>query len=415
MRKIVKIPAQLLPVFYYLFLATPLLYISSSPLLTRSIRLVALVSILATAVTFPAIGKSFVRNIKTLSMPLKIILGVLLSAMLLSSVRSLPDTANTLVGSSPEYLGLLTWLLFISLGVLFSGVAIKLLFTLPTLIIGSSILMASLVFDEFYIKHGLRVAGVFFQPTTMAMFACVLLVPSIYHLLSTERRVKAIAAVTTLLCVITVLLSQSRVGYVSLLIVLAVMTFRTIPRSVKTSVGLISLLLLIVTIPLLHLDFFSRFAADSVQRGVAYRSDIYITAGKDVLTHNFLLGNGPSSLPVAINNQNAVPEEIAKSLDSGYSFNSAHDLYFDVAYYFGVMAAIALAILTFIAFYRTIRSGHYLAVEAVLVGLVLLFNALLNIPSLELTGLFFVVIFDMLTISSPKTTGKTVARSKLSK
>lgn len=396
-----------MPLFFYTYIALPLVYISEKPQLTRSLRLTLLFGIFVSALASVRTRNELKNNFANLPADVKKLGLVLVIGMLASTLRTSQPLGITLFGLSPEFLGVVSWVVFLSLALLFKNVALQLLISPITLTIASIILVTSLITDNFYIQHGLRVAGVMFQPTSMAIFAVLAATLSLYHLFSNRARTARMALVCLLLSLVTVMLCQSRLGYVLLALVLSAWALVGAKQRLQYALMLMLATVAIVAIPLLNPSYFSRFATDSVERGISYRLDLYVLSGKDLLGHNLLLGNGPSSLPEAINNINAVPEEVAKSLHTGYIFLSTHDLYFDFAYFYGLTAALILVLITLLATYRTIRKSEDPNQKTVwlLLLAVLIANALFNIPSLELTSLYFVAIIAL--IGSKNTTKHT--------
>jgi hypothetical protein len=239
-----------------------------------------------------------------------------------------------------------------------------------------------------------------FQPTTLAMYANIAAIVSLHRLrVSTETAGKVIAASVLLLSISTVILCQSRVGTILLVVSLVVWLFHSKHQSKRTLAGL---LLLISLITILHAalpNYFSRFRSQSLHRGVTYRLDIYKTSAKDLVKHHAIIGNGPASLPTAINNQNLVPDDVAFSLHLGFNFISTHDLFFDFAYYFGLVAALALFTISVYAAITYIKSAASFNLAYLLVFVILFANAILNVPSLELTSMYFIVLFGLLANS----------------
>lgn len=402
MTSTLKAPRTILLVLFYMFLAIPLLYISTGPATTRALRYTALLGIPLFALTLSEPRRAFTDNLRKLDTVTRICLGVFVVTGLASCVKRLHDPLNTIVGSSPDYLGLLTWIVFLIIGILFAKTIRQKLFSPGALAIGCVILIISLLFDTFYIKHGLRVAGVFFQPTTMGMYATLVAVLSYRQLVQKIIWMRILGSTTLLLATSVVILSQSRVAYLLLLLASAALASKYLRKHVRLLWVPLSIIILLAVIPILHLDYFSRLQADSIDRGTVYRLDLYKVAGRDVLEHNVLLGNGANTLPRAINDQNQVPEEIAQSLDLGYTFASSHNLFFDLSYYFGIINAVSVVYLL----YRSFKNNRLLAkdirIEYILVLTVLAANASVNIPSLELTSLLFLTLFGLLTAGSPR-------------
>ena len=390
-----KIAAYPMSLFFYLYISTFLIYLPSNPALTRSFRLLALVGVFCVALSVSSMRKELFDNIKSFSGLTKLLVLIIIGAIVWSSLGPLSFDNRLFIGSSPEYLGTVTWLLFIGLGALFMKyVRLHLLSRGVALVFVASIAV-SLLANSFYIRQGFRMAGVMFQPTTMGMYGIIAALVSAYLLIK-QTKPHVLFYVSFALSVLTVLLSQSRIAYVTLAVLLSVCSLYYFNKRKKMALGAAAIVVFIAIIPQVSQNYFSRFQSDSVQKGLTYRLDLYKVAGKDVLLNNPIKGNGPDSLPLAINNTNLVPEEIAKSLSLGWRFLSAHDLFFDMAYFFGCVAAIATLILTALAIKQTSVHLTEKNLFLLMIFAVLLINALFNVPSLELTSLYFVMMFGLL-------------------
>lgn len=390
-----KKPARIVPVFFYSYICVPLLYIPSLPNLTRELRLLALMGILSVALLLPRTRTEFGRNFTELPKNVKLLLLGILLAILTSTLTSHSrDTA--FIGVPPEYLGLLSWLLFLGIGLLFRQDAIKLLLTRTTLYIFTAALVVSLLTNIFYIIHGFRISGIMFQSTTMAMYALVCAVLCLHQLSIDGRRRQITNYLILLLSIATVMLCQSRIGYVMLTLILSLLALRHFKARRGFALILTGLVVIITVLPQLQTDYFMRFQSDRVHRGITYRAHLYKASVPDLLKHNLIIGNGPATLPSAINNPSAVPEDVAASLKLGYTFLSTHDMYFDFAYFFGSGAVFALLILTYLTIKNFIGKYDIRNLTLLLLIIVMIGNALFNIPSLELTSMYFVIMFALL-------------------
>lgn len=392
-----KITADLLPLFFYTYVALPLIYLPDYPGATRTLRVITLLGLLGSALAIAGTRLEFVRNIRELPRTVKLLLGVILASMILSCLRATDSGINVMLGESPEYLGLFTWLLFLGLALLFRRRAPQLMVSRTTLYLFGAILLISLILDNFYIIHGFRVSGVMFQSTTMAIFALVSCIISLHHILNYRSVTERFAGFSVfLLSLSVVVLSQSRIAYLSLVIILVVWSMSHLKKRPALSLIMMGVVVIVTLLPLVFKTYFLRFQSASVEKGTTYRLDLYKTSAPDLLRNNLLLGNGAGTLPVAINNTNMVSEEVAHSLDFGYMFASTHDLYFDFAYYFGCLAAIALLMLTIRAAWDGYRnmSVEHRVLSYLLFALVI--NALFNIPSIELTSMYLILVFALL-------------------
>ena len=394
-----KTPTQWLSVFFYMFAGLPLIYLPDRPELSRDIRMVALIVLTALVMLADSSRRQFFANCRQLPPIVKVCLSTIVVLMLASTFKMMQDTFGvTLFGKAPDYLGVMTWLLFLGFGIAFMRDAIRLLLSRVSLYIFLLIICISLFTNIFYITHGLRVAGVMFQPTTMAMYAAFGAVICLHQFRSKQkdRITQVMAGLGLLLSTATVMLCQSRVSYIVLAICLSAVALHDIKKRPKQTVLLSLLVVVIAALPHLRPGFFERFQSDSVNRGASYRFELYKTSVPDLARHNIVLGNGPGSLPIAINNPTVVPEEIAATLKQGESFASTHDLFLDYAYFFGCLAMILLMGGSVLA----VKTGYLTPGPLRLGGLLLFFalfsNALLNIPSIELTSLYFVVVLGLI-------------------
>lgn len=381
--------------------ALPLFFINDHMNYTRTMRLLILCGLGGWVLASDQLRSRFLHNLQALNRNTKLALLVMTALMSLSTLLSAEQLGPSVFGFAPEYIGLATWGVFVLIGITLADKFEQYVLSRPAFLLTNSILLIGLVYNKFYIYYGLRVTGLIFQSTTMAMYAAVCLAIGLYGL-SRSNRSDKLARVESIACIVlsgvTIIFTQSRVGYVALVFVLfgwAMHRMRRKPLGVLivalAMVGLSSL-------PHVFDDYFTRFSATNIDRGTSYRIDLYKISGSDLVKNNALLGNGAGSLPVAINNKDMVPEEIARTLNEDNLFVSTHDMYLDFAHQFGVLASILLVALSVYAYAKNLlnrTNGLTLVIFSVLV-----LNALLNVPSLELTPLYFVVLFALL-VSHP--------------
>lgn len=407
----IKKGVVLLPLLFYAWIALPLVYLADLSVTTKALRFTLLVAVAIVALSFHATRQVFWNNIQKLPYHSKVLWGVILLSVTLTSLYALWYQNLILLNAPPEYLGLVTWIVFIILGLVFKNKVGNLLFSPVTLYIFGFALVLSLLYSIFYIRLGARVAGVMLQPTTMAMYASIAAILSLQQLrISKKSLQKSVSVFILLLSVATVILCQSRVGTTALIVSLLIWLFHAGRQSKKIRLGLLILISLTVVLHIISPSYFSRFRSQSVYRGVVYRLDLYKTSAKDLVEHNVIVGNGPATLPMAINNTDLVPENIALSLNLGFNFSSTHDLFFDFAYYFGLLGALSLVTLSIYAVLYYFRNANSFNLAYLLIFMVLLANAFLNVPSLELTSMYFVVLFGLLANGF---TAKNTARLKL--
>lgn len=377
------------------FLALSLYWIGS-PVNSRMLRFMVLLGLTCGVACSSSYRRDIVNGFKALPTFVKWLCGLMGLIMVVSAAVSVLPWDIKLIGYKPEFMGLLAWLIFASLGLLFSKSLKHQLLSGSVLVVAFLSLAGSFVYNWWGIVNGLRMSGLMFQPTTFAMYALVVLIICLHHLYFAQPKWRTVlAGVTAALAAVAIALTQSRVGYVSAVLVLAVWLLRHYRQRLVVSVLLAGLIVAFGLLPRLNYQYFERFYAQSVSRGVSYRLDLYKTSARDLAAHNLVIGSGPSSLPRAINDPNQVPDEIATTLKLGYSFVSTHDLYFDLAYYFGLLVMMAFGGLSLLAAWQGWRQLHQNEV-LLLIFAVLVLNALLNVPSLELTSLYIVIMFGLL-------------------
>ncbi len=378
----------------------PLIYTMESS--TESIRLaryILLFALVGWVIASETLRKSFVKNLRTLGRPVILALSATSVLMAVSTAISQEQLAFRIFGLPVDYLGLLSWLIFIALGITVAHV-VRTTINSPALLVALLLTLAmSLWSNSIYIRYGIRIGGVMLQATTMGMFAVLAGAISLYGLSreNLSRLYRRGYILCLLLATATLVLTQTRIGYVAFVFVLWWWSM----EKLKGRIGAIAIVCLsmvtIAALPYISSGYFARFHLASVERGIHYRLDLYTVSGKDLLQNNLLLGNGSGTLPSSINNREAVPEEIAATLEQGHLFLSTHDLYIDFAHQFGVVAAIILVALSVTAVVRGVKAREN---QLLLLFLIMVLNALFNVPSLELTLLYFVFLFALL-ISRP--------------
>lgn len=379
----------------FIIVGLPLVTIVGSLPLTSSTRGWVLITISSLLVFLLSSRNEIHKNFLGLPVFAKIALCIFTLTIILSSLGQLAGpTRITLLGEGAEHLGLVYWLCFITLFLFAQNYIKDLLFSRTSLYIVTTIGFVSLFSNYFYISHGLRVAGLLYHPTSMSIFATVAVIVGLNNLLLPRALSDRLAAyVCIAINVSIIVLTQSRIG-VAYLIIALVINGLVFLRGKRYKLYLATLLtcLALISLPFIFKDFFIRFRQESVSRGTTYRLNLYTTAAKDIFKNNLFLGNGPSTSPVNLNNKNKVPEDIAATLNLGYTFSSSHNLFFDTAYYFGVLSMLALLVLFGIGT-KLYLTAHKMTPDRINFALIfgaLLVNALINIPSIELTTLLFV-------------------------
>lgn len=394
-----KRAADIQSLFFYIFFSLPLFYIFDHPVMSRTIRFSVLFGLLLLIFCVENTRQIFVHNMQSFRSSTKIALSLLFLLLVLSAAFAQHDWKTTLFGISPEYLGLVSWLAFIGLGVLFSNRLTELLAHKTTLLLSLVIIVLSLWSSYYEIFHGLRVPGLMFQATTMGMYAvCTGVLGFWQWRIAKTTSHKIWAIVLILFSTAIIILTQSRIALVACVIAYGIIAFHSIVAAGKRPrIALFALILLVsVTIlPQSFSNYFARFQIDSVNNGVSYRKELYALTVKDVLRDNKLLGNGPSSLPESINDESIVPEDIQLSLKTGDIFLSSHNMFLDIGYCFGMLAALIVLAVTCRASFRPFYSTA-LPVELWLLFVIGILNALVNVTSLELTSWYFVLLIALI-------------------
>lgn len=384
-----------------MFWSTPLFFINDNTAHTRILRLLILLLLGGWVIASDQLRGRFMQNLRNLSLRLRVILAGIILLMVISTVLSAEQVGLRLFGFAPEYIGLVTWMVFLLIGATVADRFEKYMLSRPTLLLTVAILVTGLIYNKFYIYYGLRVSGLLFQSTTMGMYAVMSLALGLYSLKSGAKRDKAsriLSVACIVLSTLTLVFTQSRIGYVAFVLVLFMWGMHRLKKKRLGMLAVIAAMLVLSSLPHLFGSYFARFRSTNIDRSISYRMDLYEVSAKDLPKHNMLIGNGPGALPTAINNKDTVPDEIARTLEQDNLFASTHDLYFDFAYQFGVLASVGLVTLTLLACIKNIRdrvNGFLLVVFGVMI-----LNALFNVPSLEFTPLYFIVLFALLITRS---------------
>jgi O-antigen ligase len=389
-----------IPLFFYVFLLIPFLYQPYLPDKSRAVRYVALLAVPMLALSVYSVRQAVAKHFRAASRVKQGLIVLLLVCMAATAIVQHIHNNLQLIGLAPDYLGLFTWLACILAALVFQSEVQRLMLSKVALLIFGSAMLASIIFDRFFIWYGVRIPGVMFQSTTLAMYANVAIITALYHFGDKKRRFTALAALVFVLAAAVICLCQSRIGNVMFTITLLTWAYRAFQRKrVKQSVVLALLAGVVIVLPFAFSSYFVRFQSESVATGIGYRLDLYKTSARDLVNHNIFIGNGPGSLPAAINNPFKVPEDIAETLKLSYRFNSTHDLFFDFTYYFGSLATISFIGLIIWSVSIYFRSKLADPLPYFLLFCSLLINALFNVTSLELTSLFFVVVFGLTGMS----------------
>lgn len=307
-------------------------------------------------------------------------------------------------GEPTDNEGLLIWLSYLILAIFAGRQLVASLAKGQRLLlsIGVIVLSSSMMLDLSNLWHGFRLVGLLFQATGIGVWACLLLAAALFG-----PSQKWLTPAVQWLAASCILLSQSRIAIIGaalLLLYNLLLGWRTKTRSailIRNSVLLGYMLL----IPLLFKELFIRLQLSFVSYGSIYRDQLYRYAIERITTmHLWLLGVGAGNGGAALNHGQA-PIFIAQTKAEGFVFWYAHDLFLDFAIMFGVLAALCFAIIIGYAIY-TIVWRHLWRQQPLLTSwfTILLLNALVNTPSLELSSLLLLITYAVIyTKNSLKT------------
>jgi O-antigen ligase len=240
------------------------------------------------------------------------------------------------------------------------------------------------------------VSGLLFVATSTAIYAALILAISLWHVLFVRKQ-RILAAAVMCISLVTLLLCQSRAAQFAALVISLLYGLYLLRQ--KKLVALVPALvfLSLTVIPLVGGSYFARMRGEQIQSGLAYRGDVYRLSAKEVLQSHPVTGLGPSGVPVAINTRDHAPPGIIETLNQNYVFLSAHDVFLDTALYFGLIAGVAFLVLVLLAGFNWLL-GPLTADQLLLGGVffTVLANGLLNVPSVELTSLLFLMVITLL-------------------
>lgn len=381
---------------FYVFMALPLLYVPGHHIYFRTLRVFYIIATAVLILSVPSLRARLFKNVDLLGKRGFWLLLTILLFMIASTTTSQLEPALLLLGREPDYMGILAWLSIIVFGLFFARRLQSLLFSPTSLLIMAAVLGGSLAWGARAILMGYRAPGLMMQATTMAMYATLVAAVALHLYLkeSTHRRSKLLAVVSVILSVLTVVSTQSRVGYAVLIIVFTHFASRIVRTHKRVMLGLVSVAIgLTLFAAMSDSQHIQRMQAASVHRGVAYRLNIYKVTGVDIIKNNYLLGDGPSALPLSLNNIDEVPEDIAVTLREKLLFVSSHDLFIDMAQYFGLFVGVATFLVCIRVLFVGLASNQ---LDLKIAFVVLLLNALCNTVSPEMTAMLAMVLFSIL-------------------
>ena len=381
-------------VLFRVFLALPLLYLPDLAGLDHLARLIFLGIVVGVALL---LCHSAIRDaVSQLPRTVSLLLAVILLAMAgtwLGNVLS--PAAVAYAGREPDYLGYWAWLVMLLSGIAFYKIVRSQIFSRTALLLTAAALGLSMLFGNFYIRNGLALSGVFYRPAALAAYANIVLVLGLYRL-QTKAISQAVRAGSLGLVVIAaaaVLFTQTKLGAMVAAVNLLVWAFYGVKSDKQLRAFLLLLGTIVVVLPSIFSGYFATFRTESVSAGLSYSTKLFGDSRPTV--RSFFYGAGPATLPPAINDQNYVPENVIKSLRITSRFSANHDLFYDVNYFFGTAAALALLALNVLGLRAWLRHRNKFHLGYILIFMTLLVNALFTAPSLELTSLYFVVLLGL--------------------
>lgn len=393
-----KVAADPLQLLFVVYLAIPLVYVKGNFELLSAIRYWLFVLLPIITLCYVSCRKRVFAITAGWAPMQKIMVLALVLLMLITTIVMLFSQKLLFFGFKPYYLGLLSWIIFLITALIFQGNVKRQIFQNYSLYIFGIAMLFSIGYNIDYILDGIRLQGVMFQPTSLSIYANLAAIVAMQQLTSAKRRDQIIAWLVLLLSIVVVLLTQSRIGEYLIVLNLFVWAIANLnQKRIKTFIVLVLASIFIFAAPyIFSITKFDRLQPDEVGFGISYRFSLYRRGLEDVISNKLVVGNGPGTKPSGINSIGGTSGALKKTLQEGYTFLSAHNLYIDFAYYFGFLAAAALAVFTLWASYnylRSYRGKNKLAFF--LIFLALFANCLSNTPSLELTSFFFIVLLGL--------------------
>lgn len=374
--------------------ALPLVHIAGSALVSIQLQSLVLVVLGLTVVCYKPYFTVLCRNLRTANLAVKAGLALFAGSAIVSSLSAngqpLPQT---LLGSFPEYLGLLQWLSIVILGFFMQGQLNQAKNNLTIPLLTSAVVIISIVSDRALISGDFQLSGLLFQATSLAMYACFGLAFLLGNFSMYYKRWPLLSILCFVTFTIGVLLAQSRIGLFAYAIIsaLSLISKPNLARTIALGLSAIAVIILSSFSP--HLV--TRYQNEDVAHGLQYRKVIYSTSIREIVDKHILIGNGAGVHPVYLNQQKDVPADIAKDLHIGLRFASAHNLLIDIGLMFGLIPCLT-ALMAIIWALRNYWHTFFkqAEIEIVLAFLVLLLDILFNVPSLSLTPLFVLFLIS---------------------
>lgn len=369
-----------------------------------ALRAGVLVAALAVVVLVPRLRAAFIEGLDRLPLlPRLAVLGLMMS-MVIATFLSYESPAQKLIGLPGENLGLFVWLSFIVLGIVghqyFTSSFLKSKMLLYLLI---AVLFGTIITHMQVIVQGERPLGLLLHSTAQGVYAVGILAVAFWHLFFTKLKsrqmvlfLSAVIGASGLLIVA----SQSRLAQIALVTVCLIYSVYLVAQKRRAAIIPVVVAAICMLTVLVWPNGASRFYGGELATGASYRLDIYAAALQDALRVDRPYGTGPSASPAYLNDTGTVSPQIVESLREGGVFLSAHTIVLDIAIYFGLLGGLCFLVLLAYALFKIIR-GKWTSKRVLLTSFftVVLFNGLLNVPSVEMTSLLFLTLFAIISES----------------
>ncbi len=324
--------------------------------------------------------------------------GVLTVFVVASMINSDLSVLTTFIGTEPIYLGLLFWIGVLIFSIYFKKLFLRYISSDASTIVFLVILSFSIFIDRSYIIHSSRISGVVMQATTLAMMAVIYFSIALYRLsLTSSKSVNRYLTIMLLiLSVATVVFTYSRIGFIGLIVAGCLFGVNSLTKASKSYWLIVVIMLGIISLLIFtKLSSMNRFSTNMLNEGVSYRSSLYVVSSEDLINNYLIIGKGPGQLPSAINDKNMVPDDIADTLSQSIIFSSTHNLFLDIGYYFGLVVSLVLLVFSLYCLVAGISSKRDEVYILTIIFLTLFFNAIFNVPSIELTSLYFISLISL--------------------
>ena len=375
----------------------PLIHVPGNPLVSLQLQSLLLVVLGLIVLAYKPYLDSLIHNIKACNLISRVCLTVFLLGAIASSLLAhnhlLPQT---LLGGIPEYFGLAQWLSCIVLGFFIRSRLNHISSSFSITVIVSLIVLISIFAERNLITSDFQLSGLLFQATSLAMYACFGLAFLIGNFSTHFKNNPLLTSLIFIILTGGVILAQSRIGLFSYALICAVSVINRPNRSktVLLGIGVAFMLALSIASPQLT----TRYRNEDVKQGLQYRRMIYATSTRELVEKHRILGNGAGVHPVYLNQQKEVPADIAKDLNIGLRFASAHDLLLDIGLMFGVLPLlIALIAIVCSIYHYSKNMSRSSNISLRLAFFVLLLVSFINVPSLVLTPLFIIFLISGLS------------------